>query len=189
MSDKYKIRDVDKAYFVTLTVVGWIDVFARKNHKLLMIDSLSYCQQNKGLVLFGYCLMPSHLHLIAKAEGQYTLSDILRDLKKYTSKALVKQIEDETESRREWILEQFAKAGEPLRHIQNYKFWQDGNQAKEIYSNEFLYEKLNYIHNNPVEEMIVARPEDYMFSSARNYASLDHVLDICLITPQLKTYK
>ena len=109
MSDKYKIHDVDKAYFVTLTVVGWIDVFARKNHKLLMIDSLSYCQ--------------------------------------------------------------------------------DGNQAKEIYSNEFLYEKLNYIHNNPVEEMIVARPEDYMFSSARNYASLDHVLDICLITPQLKTYK
>ena len=153
-----------------------------------MIDALSYCQKNKGLVIFGYCLMPSHLHLIARAEGKYTLSDILRDLKKFTSKSLVKQIEEEGESRREWMLKHFAKAGEHLRSIKNYKFWQDGNQAKEIYSNQFLYEKLDYIHNNPVEEMIVARAEDYIFSSARNYASLDYVLDVCLITPELKTY-
>jgi REP element-mobilizing transposase RayT len=100
MSDKYKIRDSDKAYFVTLTVVDWIDVFTRKNHKLLMIDALSYCQKNKALTIFGYCLMPGHLHMIARAEGKYTLSDVLRDLKKFSSKAIVKQIESETESRR-----------------------------------------------------------------------------------------
>ncbi|MEI6749306.1 MAG: transposase [Bacteroidota bacterium] len=188
MSDKYKIRDTDKAYFVTLTVVDWIDVFTRKNHKLLMIDALSYCQKNKDLVIFGYCLMPSHLHMIARAEGEYSLSDVLRDLKKFTSKAIVKQIESEPESRREWMLEQFAKAGEHLNRIKDYKFWQDGNQAKEIYSNQFLFEKLDYIHNNPVEEMIVARPEDYLFSSARNYASMDNVLDVCLITQELKTF-
>jgi putative transposase len=188
MSDKYKIRDLDKAYFVTLTVVDWIDVFTRKNHKLLMIDSLAYCQKNKGLVIFGYCLMPSHLHMIVKAEGNNTLSEILRDLKKFTSKALVKQIEEETESRREWMLGRFSKAGAHLKRIKNYKFWQDGNQAKEINSNQFLYEKLDYIHNNPVEEMIVARAEDYMFSSARNYASMDSVLGIYLITPELKSY-
>ena len=123
MSDKYKIREIDKAYFVTITVVDWADVFTRKNHKLLLIDSLAHCQQNKGLVIFGYCLMPSHLHMIAKAEGQYTLSDILRDFKKYTSKAIVKQIEEESESRREWMLDLFAKAGEPLKKIKNYKFW------------------------------------------------------------------
>jgi hypothetical protein len=86
------------------------------------------------------------------------------------------------------MLEQFAKAGEHLKRIKDYKFWQDGNQAKEIYSNQFLFEKLDYIHNNPVEEMIVARPEDYLFSSARNYASMDGVLDVCLITPELKTF-
>ncbi|MEI6749297.1 MAG: transposase [Bacteroidota bacterium] len=169
-------------------MVDWIAVFTRKNHKHLMIDALLYCQKNKGLVIFGYCLMPSHLHMIARAEGKYTLSDILRDLKKFTSKSLVKQIEEEGESRREWMLKHFAKAGEHLRSIKNYKFWQDGNQAKEIYSNQFLYEKLDYIHNNPVKEMIVARAEDYIFSSARNYASMDCVLDVCLITPELKTY-
>jgi len=188
MSDKYKIRDIDKAYFVTLTVVDWIDVFTRKNHKLLMIDALSYCQKNKGLVIFGYCIMPSHIHMIAKAEGSHELSDILRDLKKFTSKAIVRQIEEETESRREWMLDHFAKTGEHLKRIKDHKFWQDGNQAKEIYSNQFLYEKLDYIHNNPVQEMIVARAEDYMFSSARNYASMDSILDVCLITPEMKTY-
>jgi REP element-mobilizing transposase RayT len=188
MSDKYKIYDLDKAYFVTLTAVGWIDVFTRKNHKLLLVESLKYCQQNKGLVIFGWCLMPSHLHMICRAEGNNTLSDILRDFKKFTSKAIVKQIEEEPESRREWMLELFAKAGEPLKHIKDYKFWQEGNQAKEIFSNQFLEEKLNYIHNNPVEEMIVAKPEDYLFSSARNYAELDNMLEICLISRQWKQY-
>jgi putative transposase len=188
MSDKYKIRDIDKAYFVTLTVVDWVDVFTRNNHKLLLIDSLKYCQQNKGLVIFGYCLMSSHLHMIIKAEENYTLSDILRDFKKFTSKALVKQIEAEPESRREWMLALFSKAGEPLKRIKDYKFWQDGNQAKEIYGHQFLCEKLEYIHNNPVEEMIVSKPEEYIFSSARNYAGLENVLDVCLISRQWKTY-
>jgi putative transposase len=188
MSDKYKIRDIDKAYFVTLTVVGWIDVFTRKNHKLLVVDSLKYCQQNKGLVIYGWCLMPSHLHMIAKADGNNTLTDILRDFKKYTSKAIIKQIEEDSESRREWILEQFAKAGEPLKKIKDYKFWQDGNQAKEIHGNQFFFEKLDYIHHYPVEEMIVMKPEEYLFSSARNYIGLDSVLDICLISREWKTY-
>jgi REP element-mobilizing transposase RayT len=188
MSDKYKMREIDKAYFVTLTVVGWIDVFTRKNHKLLLVDSLKYCQQNKGLAIFGYCLMPSHLHMIVRADGQYTLSEILRDFKKYTSKAIVKQTEEEPESRREWMLEQFAKAGELLNRIKDYKFWQDGNQAKEISGNNFLEEKLDYIHNNPVEELIVSKPEEYLFSSARNYAELDNVMDVFIISRKWKTY-
>jgi REP element-mobilizing transposase RayT len=188
MSDKYKIRDIDKAYFVTMTVVGWIDAFTRKNHKLLLVESLKYCQQNKGLVIFGWCLMPSHLHMICRAEGENALSDILRDFKKYTSKAILKQIQEEPESRRDWMLEQFAKAGEHLKNIKDYKFWQDGNQAKEIFGNQFLEEKLDYIHNNPVEEMIVVKPEDYLFSSARNYAELDNVLGVCLISRNWKTY-
>jgi len=125
--------------------------------------------------------------MIARAEGQYTLSEILRDFKKFTSKAIVRQIGEEPESRREWMLEQFAKAGEHLKSIKDYKFWQDGNQAKEIFGNQFLEEKLDYIHNNPVEDMIVAKPEDFLFSSARNYAELDIVLDVCLISRKWKT--
>jgi REP element-mobilizing transposase RayT len=88
MSEKYKIWDQNKAYFLTLTVVDWIDIFTRKNHKITLINSLRYCLEKKGLVIYGYCLMPSHLHLIVRAEDSDTLSDILRDFKKFTAKAI-----------------------------------------------------------------------------------------------------
>lgn len=189
MSDKYKIWNQENAYFLTLTVVGWIDVFARKSHKMVIIDSLKYCQKEKGLVIFGYCLMSSHLHLIARAEINYTLSDILRDFKKFTSKAIIRQIMTEPESRRDWMLEYFRDAGENLKGITNYKFWQDGNHSEEISSNSFFDEKLHYIHNNPVEELIVENPEDYFFSSARNYAGLDNFLEIVLESVKQITYK
>jgi len=195
VSDKYKIYDNDKAYFVTLTVVDWIDIFSKNNHKLLIIDSLKFCQKNKGLVIYAWCLMPSHLHMIIASdplminglEHFYTLSEILRDFKKFTAKAIIKQIQEEPESRREWLLNAFSNAGKNLKRIKNYKFWQDGNHAMEIHTPEFFYEKLDYIHNNPVEEMIVSKAEDYMFSSARNYAGLDYLLEVILESVRLRT--
>jgi putative transposase len=188
MSDKYKIREQNNAYFLTLTVVGWIDVFTRKNHKLAIINSLQYCQEEKGLVIFGYCLMPSHLHMIARAEGNFTLSEILRDFKKFTSKAIIRQILDESESRREWMLQNFRQQVANTNGKQYYKFWQEGNHAEEITSNKFFNEKLDYIHNNPVEELIVEKPEDYLFSSARDYAGLDSYLEIALESVKQITY-
>ena len=178
MSDKYRIRDKDRAYFLTMTVVGWIDLFTRPSHKLLIVNSLNYAIKNRGLVVFAYCLMPSHLHCICRAEGERTLSEILRDFKTFTSKNLVKQIVEEPESRREWLLPYFKEACAHLKRDQHFKVWQDGNMAKEIYSTSFLYEKLDYIHNNPVKDLIVENPEDYMFSSARNYAGLDSHLEV-----------
>ena len=181
MSEKYKIHDHDKAYFVTITTVGWIDVFTRANHKNLIISSLKYCIENKGLVVYAYCLMPSHLHMICRAEQKQTLSDILCDFKTFTSKNIINQIIEEPESRREWMLEYFSNACKHLKKKQKYKVWQDGNQPKVIESTAFLYEKLEYIHNNPVKDLTVVNPEDYLFSSARNYASLDSLLDVCVL--------
>lgn len=188
MSDKYKIRENDKAYFVTLTIVDWIDVFTRKGQKLMILNSLKYCQENKGLVIFGYCIMSSHIHMICKSDEGFQLSDILRDFKKFTSKKIIQIINDEPESRREWMLKLFSDACEHLKREQKFKVWQDGNQAKEIFSNKFLYEKLNYIHQNPVEDLIVVNAEDYLYSSARNYADLDSLLDVCLVDQKLITY-
>jgi len=181
MSDKYKIQDNEKAFFITMTMVGWIDVFTRKKQKIQLINSVKYCQQNKGLIVFAYCLMPSHLHMICKADDGYQLSDILRDFKTYTSKKIIEIIYEEPESRRVWLLDYFSNACKHLKRKQNFKVWQDGNQAKEIFSSPFLYEKLEYIHNNPVEDLIVEKPEDYLFSSARNYAGLDSYLDVFLL--------
>jgi len=133
--------------------------------------------------------MPSHLHLICRTTGDIGMSELLRDFKKFTSKAIVKKVMEEPESRREWVLGQFKDACSHLKREQEYKVWQDSNQAKMIFTNKFFYEKLNYIHQNPVEDLLVQYPEEYMFSSARNYAGLDFLLEVVLVTQPLITVK
>ena len=77
-----------------------------------MLDSLAYCQKEKGLLIHAYCIMPSHLHLIISAVNN-NLSDIIRDFKKFTSAKILKTIEENSkESRRNWMLWIFKKAGE-----------------------------------------------------------------------------
>ena len=178
MSDKYKIDDKEGVYFVTLTAVDWVDIFTRRELKLTIIDSLKYCQQNKGLIIYAWCLMHSHLHMIVGIKTGFDLSAILRDMKKHTAKEILKKINDEPESRREWMLHRFEYAGKYLKRITNYKVWQDGNQAKQIITSEFMKQKLDYIHNNPVEEMVVSEPQHYLFSSAINYAGETGLIDV-----------
>jgi REP element-mobilizing transposase RayT len=177
MSDKYKIRD-DSPYFVTFTVTHWVDVFTRPLYKMMVVEALKYCQQHKGLEIYAWVLMPNHMHMIARATGSQMLWEIIRDFKKFTAKQVTGAIEDNPESRREWMLARFYYAGKYLKRIDKYKFWQDGSHAEIIYSPKFFYQKVNYIHKNPVKQMIVRHPEDYLFSSARNYAGLDGLLDV-----------
>ena len=94
----------DKAYYITMTVVGWVDVFTRKNHRDAIIDSLKYCQKEKGLVIYAYVIMSNHIHMIVDTNNHFTLKDIIRDFKKFTSKKILQQIQNEPESRREWML-------------------------------------------------------------------------------------
>ena len=109
---RYKILGQDRLHFVTMTVVDWVDVFIRKQYKDIIIESLAYCQREKGLYVFGYVIMSSHLHLIVKTNGETELSDVLRDFKKYTAKKLLQEIEDGGyESRREWLLHRFTYRG------------------------------------------------------------------------------
>ena len=181
MSTKYKATTTGDAYFVTITTVGWIDVFTRLNQKESIIKSLQFCQKNKGLEIYAYCIMTSHIHLLCKTTNGFIMSDVMRDFKRFTSKRIIEIILDEAESRKEWMLEYFRKACEHLKKEPQYKVWQNGYHAEHIYSNKFIRQKLDYIHNNPVKEKIVTLPEDYYFSSARNYASLDNELEVILL--------
>lgn len=181
MSTKYKAPDNDMAYFITVTVVGWVDVFARLSQKMVIVDSLKYCQAQKGLSIFAYCLMSNHLHLLCRADGKYSLPEIMRDFKKFTSKKNIDTIENSPESRRDWILDYFKKSCAHLIREQKYKVWQDGYHAEEVYSNKWIKEKINYIHQNPVKEKIVSEAENYYFSSARNYADLESPLEVFVV--------
>src|SRR5215203_5557947 len=100
----YKIRNPAAIHFITFAVVEWVDVFTRKDYRDIVLDSLRYCQNNKGLLLHCWCIMSNHLHFIASAKNQ-DLSDVLRDFKKFTSRELIRSIQlNKKESRREWML-------------------------------------------------------------------------------------
>ncbi len=189
MSEKYRIWDQNKLYFLTLTVKEWIDIFIDDNYKLIIIDSLRFCQKEKGIEIFGYCIMSSHIHMIARVKENYKLSDCLRDFKKYTSKAIIRQISKEQDLSRRSLIEKFINKNKDKTGKENHTFWQTGNHPVEISSNKFFDEKLEYIHNNPVVASLVKHPEDYLFSSARNYAGLDNHLDVVLEIVKLRTYK
>ena len=131
MFTKYKVRDNDKAYFITITTVYWIDIFTRLNHKTTIINSLKYCQEQKGLEIYAYVLMPSHLHMMCRAKEGFELTNIIRDMKKFTSKKIIQNIKEKDESRREWLLELFSRSCEHLKRDQDFKVWQDGYHAEE----------------------------------------------------------
>jgi len=170
-----------KVYFLTMTVINWIDIFTRPEHKHIIVDSLNYCIKNKGLEIHSWCLMTNHLHLIASAKEETLLSDVIRDFKKFTSKALINSIEDTPESRRVWMLNLFSFAGKDDKKIKNFKVWLESNEAKEIETTDFLIEKMNYIHNNPVKAEIVSNPEEYIYSSACDYAGEKGLVEIVFI--------
>ncbi|HZL08385.1 MAG TPA: transposase [Prolixibacteraceae bacterium] len=176
------------AYYITLTIEEWIDVFSRPVYKHIIVDSLNYCIANKGMEVYCWCLMSNHLHLIACASEDGNLSDILRDFKKFTSKALIEAIKETRESRRDCLpagqagmLNLFWYAGKNNKKIKYFKVWQDGNDAQEIHTTAFLDEKMNYIHNNPVKAELVGRPEDYLYSSARDYAGEKGLVEMMMV--------
>lgn len=165
----YKIRNKEGIHFVTFSVVEWVDVFTRKDYAEILIESLRYCQSNRGLVIYSWCIMSNHVHLVVSAKQNDT-SDILRDFKKFSAKAIIKAIsEHPSESRKEWMIEIFKREGENNSRNSMYQFWRQDNQPKELFSAEFAKDKLNYIHNNPVEAGIVSKAEEYSYSSARDY--------------------
>lgn len=168
-------------YFITLTVVEWIDVFTRPVYRHILIDSLKYCQLHKGLKVYAWCLMSNHIHMIVGSEEGFELIDAIRDFKKFTSKAILRQIDSPGESRRKWMLERFRIAGQNHPKTKNFKFWKDGTWPLAIGSKPFLMQKLHYIHKNPVAAEIVERPVDYLYSSARNYAGAKGLIDVVLL--------
>jgi len=180
MKEGYIIREQEKAHFITATVVDWIDVFSRKNYRDCIIECFDYCIKNKGMILYGYVIMSNHIHMIIQSnDGK--LSDLLRDFKKFTAKTILDKIQNEPESRREWMLERFKLATESHSRNKNYQFWQYGNHAEEIYTEHFLWSKLDYIHMNPVRAGIVSNIEDYIYSSASNYVNGKGIIEVELL--------
>ena len=148
-------------------------------YKTIVVESLQYCQKEKGLNIHGWCIMTNHIHLVISAKEDCSLSDILRDFKKFTASAILKDIEsNKKESRRNWMLWLFREAGKRNSNNKKYQFWRQDNRPMEITSNEFFHQKMEYIHYNPVKEGFCRKAVDYPYSSASWYTYITGLIRI-----------
>ena len=182
MSRNYKFHNPEGMYFVSFAVTEWIDVFTRKEYRDIVLESLRYCQKEKGMEIFSWCIMTNHIHLVFRSSKGIKPENILGDFKRYTSKEIVKSIIDNPkESRKKWLLELFLRAGKKASNVNKYQFWRHDNKPIELWSNKVIEQKINYIHNNPVKEGLVFNAEDYPYSSARDYSGEKGLLDDVIV--------
>ena len=180
VNEEKKIVDQSATYFLTFTIVNWIDIFTRQRYRDIVLDSLNYCIKQKQLTAYGWVIMSNHIHLITSSSNN-DLSGTIRDFKKFTSKEIIKSIQDFPESRREWLLNTFEFEAKKNGKNKLFKLWQNRNHPVELLSSKFLMQKLDYIHNNPVEAGIVKGPHEYIYSSAGDYAGNIGLVDVDLV--------
>ena len=163
----YSIHDQHAIHFVTFTIVEWIDVFTRRAYRDIVLDSFRYCQNHKGLKVHAWVIMSNHVHAVLSA-SEGNLSDVIRDLKGHTSKAIIAAVQNENESRREWMLARFA--ANAVTHARNthYQVWTHDNHPLQLQSYT-IKQRVDYTHQNPVRAGWVDQPRDYLYSSARDY--------------------
>jgi REP element-mobilizing transposase RayT len=146
-------------YFLTMTIHRWYYLFDRHNRWNILADSIRFCQENKGLTLHAYVFMLNHIHLIVASND---VAGFVRDFKKFTSKKIKVNIE-QTEPQ---VLSLF------IDNQGHYQFWINTNAPKKIENRNFYWQKIEYIHNNPVRKGYVLKPEHWLWSSANPNSSL-----------------
>jgi REP element-mobilizing transposase RayT len=131
--------------------------------------------------------MSNHVHAIIRAQ-EANLSDVIRDFKRYTATQILKLIEEENESRKDWMLKRFEFATKRHKRNSRYQFWTHENHAIELEpampagrSLKFIMQKMAYIHDNPVRAGFVDHAEHWLYSSQRNYSGLSTLIDIDMI--------
>ena len=178
----HKIINQNALHYITFTVVGWIDVFSKDEYRKIIIDSLIYCQNERGLVLNAYVIISNHIHLICYTKEPFMLSDFVRDFKKFTSKSIIESIQSNPhESRKEWMLKLFAYYAKYYKNNKTFQFWQQDCHPIELVSPKWVNQKLAYIHLNPVRNGLVNKAEDFIYSSACAYTGQESILDIQLL--------
>jgi len=181
MSRKYSFKDPDKLYFISFATVEWADIFTRPEYRNIIIDSWKYCQQKKGLEIYSWVLMTNHAHMIIGSHKE-PLPSIVRDMKAYTSTSIHDcLVKHPRESRKAWMLNLFIEAGWQNSNNNKWQLWQQDNKPIEITSPEMFYQKLEYIHRNPVKAGFVEHEEDWLYSSARDFHGKKGLIELSYI--------
>ncbi len=161
--------NVDPAhlYFITTRAVQRAHVFRRDVIRRILVDSLNTGRILEQYELFIFVIMPNHVHVIVRCLKDYAPCDVVREFKKATSNLILRQYEAEDNKEVLAFFASAVKAGQKQEHA----VWEDEYQAKDVFSPDFLREKIEYIHNNPLQPhwRLAKLPEEYVWSSARFY--------------------
>ena len=158
-------------FFVTTTVVHFTNIFINETYCDILINNIKHYQEKYRFIILGYVIMPSHFHWIVEVDKKHgTISDIMRDIKKYSAWDIMEQLEKEHKNSE---VNTFKNEGEKYKNHKR-KFWMKRFDDEVIRNEKMFWIKLKYIHNNPVKAGLVNRPENYKYSSARNYILDDH---------------
>jgi REP element-mobilizing transposase RayT len=172
MRTRYRINDDSYPYFITCTIIEWLPVFTRTPYFEIIVDSLKYCRERKGLKVFAYVIMDNHLHMVANGER---LGATIKEFKSYTARGIIKLAAEEGKN---WLLNQFKFFKARHKQESRHQVWQEGFHPQLVSSEEMLGQKVEYIHDNPVKAGLVAQPEDWLYSSAKNYWGEAGVMEI-----------
>jgi REP element-mobilizing transposase RayT len=156
----------DDTYFITLTLIGWINLFDREDYKRIIVENLQYCQKNENLEIFSYVIMSNHIHLVCRRIDK-DLNELLGRFKSFTSKEFLREINtNPKESRSYWLLNVSKHFATLTKQVKDFRLWKTNNQPTLISDNEILDQKINYIHENPVRAGVVTEAPYYKYSSA-----------------------
>ena len=162
MRTRYRVHETHQAHFITATIVEWLPVFSSAACCDILVRSLEFSREKKGLQIYGWVILDNHFHAILKAPE---LSETLRALKSFTAGQILQQVEQEG---RDWLLNQltyYRAAHKSTAH----QVWQEGSHPQAIMTDEMMEQKLEYLHNNPVKRGLVASPEHWRYSSAHEW--------------------
>jgi REP element-mobilizing transposase RayT len=163
MRTRYRINTPQLAHFVTSTVVEWLPIFTTHASCDIIVRSLLYCREHKGLRIFGWIVLDNHFHAILAGPD---LSRTIADLKKFTAREILALLEKE---RREWLRNQLRYFRAKHKVASEHQVWQEGVHPQSIPSDHILLQKLEYLHNNPVKRGLVASAEHWRYSSAHEW--------------------
>ena len=169
---RYQFGEERQPHFLTATVVDWLPVFTRQETADILFSSWRYLQENQNMRLYGFVVLENHLHVVAQSNN---LPATWTRFKSYTARRIIDYLQQQ---RIEIFLQHMRSSLKARRGDRTYQFWQEGSHPQMIEGRPMLVQKLSYIHQNPVKRGYVDKPEHWRWSSARNYAGQDNLLDV-----------
>ncbi|NOQ43959.1 MAG: hypothetical protein GQ560_05805 [Dehalococcoidia bacterium] len=163
-----KFDDNSYAHFITTNTYKHYPFFRDQKLSQILLEELGFYSGKLGFVLVGYVIMPDHVHLLlwwdSEENPKLGISNIMSRIKTMTSKRAKRYLfyGGGTE-----YVGKLADVGQPTQG--SFKLWQPGFYDFNIFSDEKLLEKLDYIHSNPVRAGFVLSPRDYKWSSYKEY--------------------